>query len=77
MIYALHKSLAEKASGFPESSYGACRCTLVLGSGQLIPEVVLAWGSEILSIGGKPIAGFESLPFELSQVVDVLPAKQL
>jgi hypothetical protein len=75
LIYELHKSLAEKAAGFPEGSYGACRCTLVLGNGQQIPHVVLAWGSEIVSIGGKPIAAFKSLPFELSQVVDVLPAK--
>jgi hypothetical protein len=72
MTYTIPKSLADKAATFPESSHGACRCTLVLRSGRHIPNVVLAWGSEILSVGGTPTSTFESLPFALSELVDVL-----
>ena len=65
----------EKAASFQESSYGACRATLVLGSGERVPDVLLAWGSEIMSINGKPVSVLKDLPFELNEVVDVLPEK--
>jgi len=73
MAFEIPKLLVEKAASFPESSYGACRSTLVLRSGQRVPNVLLAWGSEILSINGKPVLALKDLPFELTEVVDVLP----
>ena len=75
MAFEIPKALAEKAASFQESSYGACRATLVLGSGERVPDVLLAWGSEIISINGKPVSVLKDLPFELNEVVDVLPEK--
>jgi len=75
MAFEIPKPLAEKAASFQESSYGACRSTLVLRSGERVPDVLLAWGSEIISIKGKPVSALEDLPFGLNEVVDVLPER--
>ena len=73
MAFEIPKLLAEKAASFLESSYGACRSTLVLRSGQRVPNVLLAWGSEILSINGERVSELKDLTFQLTEVVDVLP----
>ena len=74
MSIRLPNSLAEKAAQFPEISYGACRATLVLASGELVKDVVLAWGSEIVEAEGKKITSATSLPWLLVDVIDVLPS---
>jgi hypothetical protein len=73
MNNTLPTSLAEKAVTFPECSYGACKAKLVLNSGKVISNVTLAWGSEIVKLNGMPITSTSNLPFDLKDVVDVLP----
>jgi hypothetical protein len=63
--------LAEKAAGFPESSYGATTVTIVLTDGRRIADVVLAWGRQIVRVGGMLIEKPEQLGFELGTVQDV------
>ena len=72
MTLALPRPLADKAAGFPESSYGANRVTLVLKDGRRIFDVTLAWGSEIVAINCSPVEKRE-LGFGMSDIVDVLP----
>ena len=72
MPLTLPQKLAEKSMGFPESSYGANRVTLVLADGRRIPEVFLAWGTEIVKIGTRAVAAPEDLSFELGDIVDVV-----
>jgi hypothetical protein len=72
MSLALPRPLADKAAGFPEFSYGANRVTLVLKDGRKIFDVTLAWGSEIVAIGGSPVEKKE-LGFGMSDIVDILP----
>ena len=50
MTLALPQKFADKTIGFPESSYGANRVTLVLADGRRVHEVFLAWGTEIVKI---------------------------
>lgn len=69
----LSETLSSKAATFPECSYGACRATLVLVSGKRVEGVVLAWGSEVVSVNGVKVASQADLSFSLSEVVDVLP----
>ena len=57
----------------PESSHGACRATLLLRSGRRVPDVTLAWGSEIIRVGERAVSAESELDFALSEVVDVLP----
>lgn len=71
MILRIPKSLYGKAQHIPESSYGACTVTLVLQSGQTIPDVVLAWGEEIVKVGGVPVHKETDLPFRASEIVDL------
>ena len=63
--------LAEKAAGFPESSYGATTVTVVLTDGRRIADVVLAWGRQIVRVGDRVIEKPEQLDFELGMVQDV------
>jgi len=67
------KKLADIAATFPESSYGACRVTLVLENQKKIENVTLAWGKEIVKIGNAPIEGIQEIGFASSQIVGVLP----
>lgn len=72
MSLALPNDLAAKAAGFPESSYGANRVTLVLADGRRVPAVSLAWGREIVKIGSRSVVGAKDLGFELSDIADVV-----
>jgi hypothetical protein len=47
--------------GFPESSYGATRVTIVLTDGRRIADVVLAWGKQIVRVGGVLVEKPEDL----------------
>ncbi len=62
----LSPDLQEKADTFGESSYGATTVTVTLRDGRRIPDVVLAWNSEIVRVDG-----YEMIPFEAEDVVDV------
>jgi hypothetical protein len=72
MILSLPDQLADKAAGFGEISYGATRATLLLADGRRIHEVYLAWGREIVKIGGRAITQPEELGFQLADIVDVV-----
>jgi len=61
----------EKAARFPESSYGATTVTIVLTDGRRISDVVLAWGRQIVRVGGMLIDKPEQLGFDLGMVQDV------
>ena len=72
MTLKLPPSLARKANKFPESSYGACKATLVLTSGRRVNNVVLAWGGEIVKVGGVAVGIERDLGFSLSEIADVV-----
>jgi len=64
--------LSEKASEFPESSYGATTVTLLLIDNRKINNVILAWGSEIIKIENKPIKDIRNIGFKQEDIIDVL-----
>ncbi|MBQ0806993.1 MAG: hypothetical protein KBT55_03390 [Porticoccus sp.] len=68
----LPAKLSDKASGFPEPSYGATKVTLLLSNGDKIENVTLAWGEEIIKIQNKDIHKIKSLGFTKEDIVDVL-----
>lgn len=75
MSLRIPASLAEKAAQFPESSCGAYKVTVVLSSGRVVDDVLLAWGSEVVKVRGRTVATEEDLSFRLLEVTDVLPYK--
>jgi hypothetical protein len=64
---------AEKAAGFPESSYGVTTVTLVLGDGRRITNVRLAWGAAIIGISDSVVNAPAQLDFDIAAVRDVEP----
>jgi hypothetical protein len=72
MSLSLPENLKDKASEFPESSYGANRVTLILPGGRKIQNVVLAWGGEIVKIGNNQIASEDDLNFKVAEVEDIV-----
>ena len=71
MSLVLSKALSEKAASFPESSYGAVGATLVLKNGTHVPDVVLAWGSEIVRVENRSVECEADLGFKISDIADV------
>ena len=69
----LTDSLAEKAAGFPETSNGVTIVSLILADGRRIQNVTLAWGSEIIRVGGQQVDTPSQLGFEIAMIRDVLP----
>jgi hypothetical protein len=67
----LPKPLAEVAAEFPETSYGACKATLILRCGRKVSDVTLAWGREIVKIGSKPIEEMGKIDFAAIDIVGV------
>ncbi len=67
----LPEPLAEIAAEFPETSYGACKVTLILRCGRRVSDVTLAWGREIIKIGSKPINEMEGIDFAVTDIVEV------
>jgi hypothetical protein len=51
--HILPERLRAKARSFPEVSMGAQRVALVLASGEVVEDVILAWGEEVVSVAGK------------------------
>jgi hypothetical protein len=72
MTLLLPDKIVDKAIGFPESSYGANRVTLILADGRRVHEVFLAWGREIVKVGDKSVFHSDDLGFHLSEIVDVV-----
>jgi len=52
----------------PESGYGVTRVTVVLDDGRRYSDVHVAWGKEIVKVGGGTI-----IPFDISRIADVEP----
>jgi hypothetical protein len=68
--------LADKALRFPESSYGATTVTLILSDGRRIDDVILAGGSDIVKVKGRPVSDATDLDFSVSEIVDVKRKRQ-
>ncbi|MBI5770089.1 MAG: hypothetical protein HZA93_20100 [Verrucomicrobia bacterium] len=73
MSLGIPAKLADKAAGFPECSYGACRATLILKDGRKIFDVTLAWGGDIVRLDGERVEEEKQLGFSLADIVDVVP----
>ena len=69
----LPSQLAEKAAHLPESAYGVNTVDLVLRDGRRICGIRLAWGSEIVKIGDKPVTEKHELGFQIEDIVDLAP----
>lgn len=63
----LPAEIADKILALPESSMGANRVALVLRDGSVIEDVKVAWGNDVVSIGGR---NEFSLP--VCEIVDVI-----
>jgi hypothetical protein len=68
--FSLPEHLAEKASSFPETSYGATRLTLVLEDGTRVPHVHVA-GRDVIKATGIDEQSFLST-LDPKKIVDVL-----
>jgi hypothetical protein len=64
--------LKDKASEFPESSYGANGITPILSGGRKIKNVLSAWGVEIVKIGNNQITGEDDFNFNVSGIEDIV-----
>jgi hypothetical protein len=47
-------------------SYGAVRATVILASGRRVPDVILAWGRDVVRCGGTT-----EIPFTEEEIADV------
>jgi hypothetical protein len=74
MSIDLPDSLADKAAGFPECSYGVNRATLILKNGRRFSRVLVAWGREIIEIDGKRVEEETDLEFSLNEIADAEPS---
>lgn len=63
----LPERLRGKVQTFGEVSMGANRVALVLKSGAVIDDVILAWGKEIVRIGGA-----DPTKVPMDDVIDVI-----
>ena len=63
---ALPLHLQSLVLDFPEYSQGVNRIVVKLADGREFGDVFVAWGSEIVKV-----QGYESVPFDPSQIVEV------
>jgi hypothetical protein len=61
----LPEQVKAKILDFPEHRMGAHRVALRLADGRLVEDVTVAWGDEVIRVGGD-----EDLDFRLQDVVD-------
>ena len=66
VVRVLPNFIQEKIAGFPESSYGAHRVTVVLDDGTEVHDVYVAGNDEVVRVGRS-----EAIPFDPGRVVDV------
>jgi len=64
----LAPELKQKILAFPEYRMGAHRVALVLRDGARIQDVLVAWGDEVVKVGGRE--DFGELP--IGDVIDVV-----
>ena len=60
------KFLRDKTASAPEISYGAARVTVILKNGQRIPDVIVAWGHQIVKCAGRT-----EIPFGEDDIADI------
>jgi hypothetical protein len=63
----LPETIKTKIIAFGEYKYGASKVALVMSDGSIIEDVIVAWGDEVVRIGGVDVASFDT-----SQVVDAI-----
>ena len=66
LLARLPDHVKEKILSFPEHRMGVHRVALVLKDGSLIEDVLVAWGDEVVRVGGV-----DRCHFEVANVVDV------
>lgn len=59
--------LTSKIISFGEASYGAYRVALVIDDGTIVDDVLVAWGRDVVSVGGVSVPAFDA-----SHVIDVI-----
>ena len=50
----LSETVKTRILSFPEYRAGAHKVALVLKDGRVVEDVIVAWGDEIVSVGGTP-----------------------
>lgn len=65
--HILPERLRTKVQSFPEVSMGAQRIAIVLASGEVVEDVIVAWGEEVVSVAGK-----EPRALPLHAAIDVI-----
>lgn len=56
----------DQISQMPEASYGATRIEVTLEDGRVCRNVVVAWGSEVVRVGGS-----STIPFDPERIISV------
>lgn len=64
----LAPGLKTKIIGFGEYKMGAYKVDLVLRDGRIIKDVIVAWGDEVVRVGGQDVVS----DFPLAEVVDAI-----
>jgi hypothetical protein len=54
----------DKIAALPETSDGANRVTLAVKSGRTIHEVAVAWGKDVVRVGGKTVGSPSDLDLD-------------
>ncbi len=65
MTRRLPTAVKERILSFPEYKMGAHKVALKMRDGSLVEDVIVAWGDEIVSIGGV-----DGCPIDPDDVVD-------
>ena len=65
------ETLVGKVHNFPECSYGAQRVNLVMKNGDVVKDIILAAGKEIVKVSGRHVTNESQLGFRLEDVIDV------
>jgi len=71
MPLTLPDPIRDKIATMPETAYGANRVTLVLKSGRLVGEVVVAWAKDVVRVGEADVSNATDLDFDVRDVMDV------
>lgn len=69
--YKLSDELIRKALSFSEFSMGGAQATVLTSSGKVFPCVLISNFSYVIAVRGH-----DTLPFELSEVVDIYQTKK-
>lgn len=64
--------LKTKVLSFPEYRMGAHRVALVVRGGEIIEDVIIAWGDEVVSVGHED-GGAELISDDIIDVIDRSP----